>query len=46
MLTSIEIAKLLKNQQKQKTVKQGFDAALIGLGTALKNTKKRLDSRK
>jgi hypothetical protein len=46
MLTSIEIAKLLKNQQKRKKQKQGFDAALLGLGTALKNTKKRFDSRK
>ena len=39
MLTSIEIAKLLKDQRKAKQVKTGFDTALIGLGIAL-TTKK------
>ncbi|MCR9173251.1 MAG: hypothetical protein NXI10_12190 [bacterium] len=42
MLTSIEIAKLLKKQQKDQNEKQGFDVALIGLGIALKNTKKKM----
>lgn len=46
MLTSIEIAKLLKKQQKRKQEELGFDAALLGLGTALQNTKKRLKSAK
>lgn len=33
MLTSLEIAKLLRDQKrKQKGVKTGFDSALIGLG--------------
>jgi len=42
MLTSIEIAKLLKKQQKRQNEKQGFDTALLGLGIALKNNKKKL----
>ncbi|MDC0257469.1 hypothetical protein OAK35_01870 [Crocinitomicaceae bacterium] len=41
MLTSIEIARLLKKQQKRKEQKQGFDTALLGLGIALKNNKKK-----
>ncbi len=40
MLTSIEIAKLLKKQQKDQKKKQGFDTAILGLGIALKNKKK------
>ncbi|XOV68183.1 MAG: hypothetical protein ACFHU9_03215 [Fluviicola sp.] len=44
MLTSIEIAKLLKKQQKQKKETQGFDTALLGLGIALKNNRKKLKS--
>ncbi len=43
MLTSIEIAKLLQKQQKKKKKEQGFDSALLGLGAALKNSKKKLN---
>jgi len=33
MLTSLEIAKLLRDQKRrQKEVKTGFDSALLGLG--------------
>ena len=46
MLTSIEIAKLLKKQQKQKNNQNGFDTALLGLGIALKNNKKKLKTAK
>lgn len=41
MLTSIEIAKLLKKQQKRKQAQQGFDSALLGLGAGMKNSKKK-----
>lgn len=39
MLTSIEIALLLKKQQKNKKQKPKFDTALIGLGITQKNSK-------
>lgn len=32
MLTSLEIAQLLKAQNKSKKTKSGFDTALVGLG--------------
>ena len=42
MLTSLEIAKILRDQKKKQTkVKVGFDSAILGLGVRLKtNTKK------
>lgn len=39
MLTSIEIAKLLQEQQKGRKEKNGFDLGLIGLGIALQSKK-------
>jgi hypothetical protein len=42
MITSIEIAKLLKEQQKKSLKsKSSFDSGLIGLGIALKGKKKK-----
>lgn len=46
MLTSIEIAKLLKKQQKHQKKQQGFDTALLGLGIALTNNRKKLGKAK
>lgn len=40
MLTSLEIARLLKKQRREKEKNQGFDTALIGLGIKLKGSKK------
>jgi hypothetical protein len=41
MLTSLEIAKILRDQKKkQKNVKSGFDSALLGLGIRLKTKSK------
>ena len=40
MITSIEIAQLLRRQQKQApTKKTGFDTALVDLGVALSGKK-------
>ena len=36
MLTSLEIARLLKKQQKNKKQKPKFDTALVGLGITQK----------
>jgi len=37
MLTSLEIAKILRDQKKKrKNAKFGFDSALLGLGIRLK----------
>jgi hypothetical protein len=41
MITSIEIAKILRKQQKEfKGKPSGFDAGLLGLGVAQKLKKK------
>lgn len=39
MLTPIEIAQLLKAQNKSKKAKSGFDSALVGLGIGVKKQK-------
>lgn len=42
MLTSIEIAKLLKDQRKKSSKQEGgFDSGLIGLGVVQKNKNKK-----
>jgi len=40
MLTSLEIAKILLKQKKERRTKtSGFDAAILGLGVGLNNKK-------
>jgi hypothetical protein len=42
MLTAIEIAQLIRKQQRARKMKQSFDTAILGLGIQLKEKQKQV----